>query len=443
MDKQIGTEPPYTKGRFDTIDYLITTRRWRNSFKNAYTDIHAGIDTDHYPLIAEVHVNLKANYRPAVQRHKYVQCTDEQRQGYNTALSDNKPANPNHANITEWIKSIGENNIIKKIVTRHPFELSNHTLELMEEKRKEIQEGKTDTEITDLRRAVTRSIRADKRRHTAGMVNKDIDERDLYMGLRHLRKAFVAVPLGMKDKTGKHVHFKDRAQKAAEFLGTEIWGKQDNDNSEQPRTPLTKIVNEDLQMNTDEVTLQEIIWAIKKLKRMKAAGPDTIPIEFFKELDTDNLEIIRTMINEWWNGVEIPEEVTQANVILLYKKGDKNNLANYRPISLLNSIYKILTAILQKRISTVLEKYLQRTQYGFRQKRGTAQAIHYIRRVIEKGESTRTNTKTLLVLLDWEKAFDKVIHKELFNAMSRMNIPDKIINIIKQLYKKPIFRVEM
>ena len=48
--------------------------------------------------------------------------------------------------------------------------------------------------------------------------------------------------------------------------------------------------------------------------------------------------------------------------------------------------------------------------------RGAAQALHYVRRVIEKGEETRT--KTLLVLLDWEKAFDNVIHEIIRSIIS-------------------------
>ena len=156
-------------------------------------------------------------------------------------------------------------------------------------------------------------------------------------------------------------------------------------------------------MNLADFTMEEIMWAINKLKREKAPGPDGIPIEFFKEMKETQLRIIQTLIDKWWNGEIIPEDLTQAQVILLYKKGDKNNLANYKPISLLNSIYKIITAILQHRISEVLDPHLQRTQFGFRKKKGTAQAIHYVRRVIDKGESTCTQTKTLLVLLDWEK----------------------------------------
>ena len=76
----------------------------------------------------------------------------------------------------------------------------------------------------------------------------------------------------------------------------------------------------------------------------------------------------------------------------------------------------------KKRLSTVLDKHLQTTQYGFRQKRSTQQALHYVRRIFEKGE--KTNTKTLMVLLDLEKAFDKVIRNKLFEAPERMNVPE-------------------
>ena len=54
-----------------------------------------------------------------------------------------------------------------------------------------------------------------------------------------------------------------------------------------------------------------------------------------------------------------------------------------------------------------------------------------------------TRTKTLLVLLDWEKAFDKVLHEQLFSALHRMNVPNKIVNVIKAIYHNSTLRVEM
>ena len=128
------------------------------------------------------------------------------------------------------------------------------------------------------------------------------------------------------------------------------------------------------------------------LKRRKEAGPDGLLVDCYKEMTEDQLILVLQMINAWWNTSNIPDEVTQANVILIFKKGDKTNLNNYRPISLLNTNYKILTAILQKRLADVLDKHLQSTQYGFRRKRGTAQALHYVRRIMEKRNKKRTLT---------------------------------------------------
>ena len=175
--------------------------------------------------------------------------------------------------------------------------------------------------------------------------------------------------------------------------------------------------------------MQELVWAIKKLKRGKAPGPDGIPIELYKEMDEDQLRLLLNLLNTWWNGTPTPMELTQSQVILIFMKGDKNNLENYRPISLLNSTYKILTAIIQKRLSDGLDEYLQTTQYGFRRQRGTAQALHYVRRAVEIGE--RTRTITICILLDWEKAFDQVLHWKIPEALRRMNVPDKLVNIIE------------
>ncbi len=64
-----------------------------------------------------------------------------------------------------------------------------------------------------------------------------------------------------------------------------------------------------------------------------------------------------------------------------------------------------------------MEPWLQNMQYGFRKKRSTGDAIQCVRRVVDKGESTRT--PTILVLLDWEKAFDRVSQEGLLDALAR------------------------
>ena len=77
------------------------------------------------------------------------------------------------------------------------------------------------------------------------------------------------------------------------------------------------------------------------------------------------------------------------------------------------------------------------TQYGFRKARSTQHAIHLIRRILEIGEST--SSKLILVLLDWEKAFDKLTREGLFSALRRANIPEKMVRVIEAMYKTPTF----
>lgn len=77
------------------------------------------------------------------------------------------------------------------------------------------------------------------------------------------------------------------------------------------------------------------------------------------------------------------------------------------------------------------------TQFGFRVGKSTADAIHIIRRLAHRGFTIQDNMR--MVLLDWGKAFDKIYHGRLMEALRRMNIPIKIVNIIAALYSKPTF----
>ena len=76
-----------------------------------------------------------------------------------------------------------------------------------------------------------------------------------------------------------------------------------------------------------------------------------------------------------------------------------------------------------------------------RKNRSTADAIHLVRRITEYGEST--NNGLHLVLLDWEKAFDKIDQSRMFRALERLNVPEQVIKVIKTLYAEPTFVVKI
>ena len=77
----------------------------------------------------------------------------------------------------------------------------------------------------------------------------------------------------------------------------------------------------------------------------------------------------------------LPDELELAQVVTLYKKGNVEDPSNYRPISLLQALYKIYAAIIQKRMAAVIEEQIWKTQYGFRAKHSTAEAPFITRRI--------------------------------------------------------------
>ena len=88
-------------------------------------------------------------------------------------------------------------------------------------------------------------------------------------------------------------------------------------------------------------------------------------MEIFKKMNRGNLEEILKIINKWWLEEEIPEEQLSARIVLIFKnKGNSNDIDNYRPIALTNSMYKIFTAIIQRRLCAQMDQHLQKTQYG-------------------------------------------------------------------------------
>ena len=141
----------------------------------------------------------------------------------------------------------------------------------------------------------------------------------------------------------------------------------------------------------------------------------------------------------WLFEGNVPDETVQAYVASIYKKGDPKNPENYRPISILNSIYKIYAGVIQKRLADALDHDLQQTQYGFRKARSTSIPLAIIRRLLEIAEAGQD--PCYLVFLDWEKAFDRIKHDKLLEALSRMDIPEVFLKAISSLYENPTFSV--
>jgi hypothetical protein len=118
--------------------------------------------------------------------------------------------------------------------------------------------------------------------------------------------------------------------------------------------------------------------AIEKVKGHKSPGIDQIPAESIKAggrtIRSENHKLIISI----WNEEELPEEWKESIIVLIYKKGDKTDCSNYRGISLLSTIYKILSNILLSKLTPYAEEVIGDHQCGFRHNRSTTGHIFSI-----------------------------------------------------------------
>ena len=102
-------------------------------------------------------------------------------------------------------------------------------------------------------------------------------------------------------------------------------------------------------------------------------------------------------------------------VVPAYKKGDKTDCNNYRGISLLPTMYKILSNILLSMLIPNAEEVIRDHQYGFRRNRSTTDHIFCIRQILEK--KWEYNEAVLQLFIDFKKAYDSVRREVLYNIL--------------------------
>jgi len=178
---------------------------------------------------------------------------------------------------------------------------------------------------------------------------------------------------------------------------------------------------------TQSMTLQltdvpEVTKIIQSLKSTKSAGHDGIRPGHLKSCGHILTEPITYLINLSLSTGKVPSQLKLARVIPVYKKDDPTEPGNYRPISLLSIINKILEKVMCKQLTNFLEKQkiIYKYQFGFRKKHSTVQAvIEIVENIIE--ELDKGNTIAGLYL-DLSKAFDCVDHEILLYKLNHYGI---------------------
>ena len=130
---------------------------------------------------------------------------------------------------------------------------------------------------------------------------------------------------------------------------------------------------------------------------------------------TQVIKQLKIIFNNILKSKTIPKEWKEAKIIILHKKGDRKDIKNYRPISLLSHIYKLFTRALQKRLESILDDSQPREQAGFRKGCSTTDHLQTINQIIEK--CNEFNKPLCISFIDYEKAFDSVEHEAILKAL--------------------------
>ena len=187
-------------------------------------------------------------------------------------------------------------------------------------------------------------------------------------------------------------------------------------------------------------TENEIATTIKNLNKNKSPGPDGLTNEFYQTFQGQLVPILKKVADQAVERGRLPQEMKLSYIMLLPK--DPNNrteVSKYRPVSLLNADYKIISKILTSRIQPVMHKLAHEDQQCAVKGRKIQNHLHNIREII-----TYCNVKGVparILSLDQEKAFDRVSHSFLYKVLEMSNIGKYVRDCIRILYDKPCSQV--
>ena len=165
-----------------------------------------------------------------------------------------------------------------------------------------------------------------------------------------------------------------------------------------------------------QMTLDEMTFDLKKMNSNKASGPDGLSVEFYVKFWDRLGPYLCRVLNAYYHAGEMCESMKTSNTRVIFKKGDRKNLKNWRPISLLNVNYKICSKVLSLCLSKVLEFIVDPDQPCSVPGRKITSNLHILRDVLDYID--RTNETGILISLDQEKAFDRVNRTFLLNLLS-------------------------
>ncbi|KAH7684588.1 protein F43G9.7 [Aphelenchoides avenae] len=181
------------------------------------------------------------------------------------------------------------------------------------------------------------------------------------------------------------------------------------------------------------VTDSEVEDALKKFKNGKAPGPDGITAEMLKKGGHLLWKRIAKLFTLCLRTRRIPLKWKESRTVLLHKKGDTEDLKNYRPICLLPVIYKLFTKVVLNRITEQLDAAQPPEQAGFRSGFSTSDHMQTLNQIQERARER--GMRLYLIFIDYEKAFDSIEINAVLNALTRQGVDRSYVDVLGDVYE--------
>ena len=180
----------------------------------------------------------------------------------------------------------------------------------------------------------------------------------------------------------------------------------------------------------DPITPLELQQQSKLLKSDKACGPDGVPPGIFKIIPAQWIVFLSSCFNNIFISGIYPQEWARARLVPIFKKGNKEEVKNYRGISIMNSIAKFYDMVLYSRLKQWFRPY--REQAGSQEKRGCLEHIVTLRLLCDMAR--RKKLKLFVTFVDFSQAYDRVPRHILFKVLRRLGCGSVMLSALIAIY---------
>ncbi len=457
------------------LDYTLVNKKFRSSIEDVRTYRRAAgaIGTDHHLMRVKIKFHLKSRRKKQQvtrMKHDFTKFKDEKtlemfQKDLGKTLADatdkNITINEKYSLFVEYLKENAEKHFkLTKNNNKNRKEwMTDEILQIVDQKslafikwqnhRGTKLEMKHRNKYKRLRKLVKMKIDARQAEYWDEIceeIEKSIKSNDpaaAFSMIRRLRGGNKRVDnMPIRDKNGKLlVTSSDRLVRWREFFDELLNVPQLVNPDLINEIPIPSLSKVEENRQNAELSIEEIRKALCQMKSRKAPGNDEVTADIFKAGGPPVLRWLYEIFTGVWKNEEMVEDWNLAILIRLFKKGDKQLCDNYRGISLLNVTSKLFSRMILNRIQQFIDNQLLEAQAGFRANRSTIDQIFTLKMIMEKRKEF--NKPLFLCFIDITKAYDSVNRELLWKVCRNYGISEKLVNLLKMLYKNSKAKVRI